>query len=275
MKRESKDYEELIYDYLTNPGRYDHFSFHDELYLKNLDVVFNTLLDEANPSTPTECAAYLFGKSCEVAILTKCRPGFKRIYVAPEEVTTSINLNLPAHLEDIVIDMLDGCENAVEKFISEENPDVKQLLLDVQHIAEKICKDDYIADEEAASLSNNDVAFPTEAYVFANNAVLKELQGSGYKVLGVSENRTNAVSCILESPTGEKMFVLEQVTVSPRTAKFLPFYKEACKKAADKENAKAYMLGIMLESENEAEKNAGVITKGGKTIIRRTDFLPI
>ena len=275
MIRNSKEYEEIILKYLNNPGKYDHFSFNDSLYNSNLDVVFKTLFNEKNPSTPTECAAYLFGKACEVAILTKARPEFKRIWVSADEVTTNIILNLPTHLEDIVLEMLDGCENAVEEYLKNEGVDVKDVLLNVQYIAEKICNDDRIADEEFENHSNKDVAFPSEAYVFANNAVLKQLADDGYKILGVTDNPNSPVSSVLVNPEGVKMVVLECVTVAPKTAKFQGYLKDAVKRVAEKDDAKPFMLGIMLEAEEEDLKNKGIILKSGKTIVRRTDFIPI
>lgn len=271
--RKSNEYEKMIYDLLLNPGRYDHFSFHDTLYSGNRDVVFSTLLNEENPASPAECAAYLYGKACEALILYKTRNNFKRIWISPEEVTNSIVLNLPTHFEEIVIEMMDGCENACEKFLSEKEQDVKTLLLNIQYIAEKICNDDKVYNETVEGYSNNDIVYPSEAYVFANNAILKQLIDMGYKVNGVSDNPNSPVSCVLESPEGEKMVVLENVTIYPKTAKFYGYLKDALKKVAEKEDAKPYLLGIMLEPEDDKQKELGIVVKNGKNLIKRTDFM--
>lgn len=271
----SNEYKELILSYLNNPGRYDHFSFHDGLYVKNRDLIFGTMLDEKNPSTPAECASYLYGKAAEAVILSKVRKEIKRIWLTVEEVTSKITFNLPKCLEDYLIEMLDGCENAIEEFISEENPDIKNILLDIQYIAERIITDEKYYDESFNGHSISEIAFPSELYIFANNVVLKELTKEGYKVNGISDNLNSPVSCILTSPEGEKMVVLEQVTVAPEVAKFPSYLKAACKKAAIKEDCDAYLLGVQIEPQEEDIKNSGIALKQGKQVVKRTNFIKV
>lgn len=268
-------FNEKILELLRNPGRYDHVSFFDESYRNNRDVVFPTMLNEENPSSPAECCSYLLGKAMEMRITQKVRPQFQRVWLAPEEVTSNIVLNLPKHLEDIVLEAMAGCEEAVEEFIAEKNPDVKELMMNCQYIAEHLVNEMSLYSVKFKDYSNNDIAFPSELYVFTNNVILKQLTEQGYKINGVTNNMNSPVSCVLTSPEGEKMIVLENITVAPKTAKFQGYLKDAASKVAEKENGKAYMLGIMLEPQDEGLVNTGIVLKNGQTAVKRTDFLPI
>ena len=170
---------------------------------------------------------------------------------------------------------LDGCESAVAKYISEKDPDVKNVLLDIQFIAEEIVKKHRLFDVKLEGYKNSEIAFPSELYAYANNIGLKALvDNEGYKVLGATDNFNSAISCVLESPKGEKMAVLEQVTISPRTAKFANYLIEDLVRYANKEKLTPYCLCVMLEPEDEEDRKNSIVVKGKKVSLKMTSFIP-
>ncbi len=269
------NYEEEIYYYLTNPGKISRVSFMDDTYQKNVDLIFNALFDEKYPTTSQEAVAYLCGKACEMNILKVLRPEFKRIWLSQRQVTEGIVFNLPFHIEDAVLEVMDGCESAVAKYISEKDPDVKNVLLDIQYIAEELVKKHRLFEVKVEGYKNSEIAFPSELYAYANNIGLKALiENEGYKLLGATDNFNSAISCVLENSQGEKMAVLEQVTIAPRTAKFARYLIDDLVKYADKEKLKPYCLGIMLEPEDEEDRKNSIIVKGKKVALKMTSFIP-
>ncbi len=275
QNNEFENYEEEIYYYLTNPGKISRVSFMEDTYNKNVDLIFTALFDEKYPTTSQETVAYLCGKACEMNILKVLRPEFKRIWLSQRQVTEGIVFNLPLHIEDKVLEVMDGCESAVAKYISEKDPDVKNVLLDIQFIAEEIVKKHRLFDVKLEGYKNSEIAFPSELYAYANNIGLKALvDNEGYKVLGATDNFNSAISCVLESPKGEKMAVLEQVTISPRTAKFANYLIEDLVRYANKEKLTPYCLGVMLEPEDEEDRKNSIVVKGKKVSLKMTSFIP-
>ncbi len=269
-------YKEEILFYLDNPGKISRVSFFDDTYKKNVDLIFSTIFDEKAPADSAEACAYLFGKACEMNILKVVRPDNRRIWLSKKEVLEGIVFDLPHHLEDAVLEAMDGCEDACSEYIKNNvEVDVKDLLLDIEYIAEAIVVKHRLFNIEVEGFNNSMVAFPQELYIYANNIGLKALEQRGYKILGTAETFTSPVSAILESPLGEKMAVYEHVTISPNTAKFANYKIEELKKYAEKEKLVPYCLGIMVEAEDEASKKAGVIVKGQKAAIKMTSFIDL
>ncbi len=267
-------YKEEILFYLENPGKVSRVSFFDDTYKKNVDLIFSTIFDEEAPADSSEACAYLFGKACEMNILKVVRPDNRRIWLSKKEVLEGIVFDLPYHLEDAVLEAMDGCEDACAEFIKNNvDSDVKDLLLDIEYIAEAIIVKHRLFNVEVEGFNNSEVAFPQELYIYANNVGLKALEQQGYKVLGTSESFTSPVSVILENPQGEKMAVYEQVTISPKTAKFSNYKIEELKKYAIKEKITPYCLGIMVEAEDADSSKAGVVVKGKKATIKMTSFI--
>lgn len=274
MEKNELNYKDEILFYLNNPGKYDHVSFVEETYKGNVSAMFPAIFDENNPASPAETAAYLCGKACELNILKVCRPEFKSIFLSRKEIITGITFNLPTHLEDVVLEIMDGCDDAVNEFIEKSNPDIKQVLLDIQFIAEHIVKIHKLYDVELEGFRNSEIVFPSELYIYANNIALKALEKQGYKVLGTTDNFNAPVNVVLDKPNHERIAVLEMVTIAPKTAKFSEAKVIDLRAYAEKERINPCCLGIMVESEDPKEKEAKVVIKGHKAQIKLTDFIP-
>ncbi len=274
QNNELKNYKDEIRFFLDNPGKYDHVSFTEETYKSNVEAMFPTIFDENNPADPSETAAYLCGKACEINILKVVRPEFKSVFLSRKEVITGITFNLPHHLEDIALEIMDSCEDAVSEFIADKNPDIKQVLLDIQFIAEHMVKIHKLYDIEPEGYKNSEIAFPSELYIYANNIALKALADKGYKILGTSDNFNAPVSVVLDKPDHERIAVLEQVTIAPKTAKFTQAKVIDLKAYAEKERINPYCLGIMVEPEDENDRSKGIVVKGKRAQIKLTDFIP-
>ena len=271
---EFNNYEEEISYYLENQFKYSHVSFTEDVYKENVEKLFGSIFDEQNPATPEEVCAYLCGKSCEINILKILRPEVRNVFVSSHEITSGITFNLPAHLENVVLEIMDACENSCQKYIEEKNPDVKSVLLEIQFIAEHMVKTHKIYDIEQPGYKNSEIAFPSEVYVYANNIGLKALQSKGFKILGTTDNFNSPVNAVLDKPDHERIAVFEQVTVYPKTAKFVKYKVDDLKQYAEKERINPYCLGIMVEPEDEKDREAGVIVKGKRAQIKMTEFIP-
>ena len=217
--------------------------------------------------------SYLLGKTCEMIILHALRPEFGRVWIAPEEIEESIVFNLPEHLLLAVLDMVDGCENAFDKYMKEkENIDLKQEMLDIQYIAEMLCDKHKLYDIQVEGYNNKQIAFPSELYTYANNVLLQEFQKDGYKVEAYANNFNSPCSFILEKDN-EKMFVLENITIQPKKGKFQEYLRKQLYELSFKEHGTPYVLGVMLQSNDTKAAALGVVPKSGSCSIRRTDFI--
>lgn len=269
-----KEFEEDFKFYLENPNKINRISFLETTFKKNIELLLPQLEDTEDFIEVYEVLAYLCGKAAEMAILEVCRPDFVRIWVSKNELKGNIVMNLPMHLSSLVIEMMSGCENAVEKFILNNKYDLNKLALDVSFISEMIVRKYKLYDMHVEGYSNKEIAFPSEIYNYANSIVLKELEMSGYKVLGYEPNFNSPVNMVLEKD-GIKYVVLENITVDPIKGKFLPYLRNACISVARKDNAEPCCLGVMISSKNEDAKSKGVVPLKGECRIRRTELFKI
>ena len=129
-----------------------------------------------------------------------------------------------------------------------------------------------IYDIQIEGYSNKEIAFPSEVYNFANSIALKELELSGYKILGYEPNFNSPLNMVLERD-GEKLLVLECVTVEPLRARFIPYLRNVLVDIARKDNSIPCCLGVMVSSKNEDARRKGVVTLKGENNVRRTEII--
>ncbi len=267
-----KEFEEEFYFYLTNKNKINKVSFFETTFNKNINLVMPEIGDTDDFVQVFEAASYLCAKTAEMAILEVVRPTFNRVWVSSLELKGELQTNLPEHLNSIVIEMMNGCETAVEKYLSSNSEDTKQLLLEISYITEMLVKKYKIYDMHVEGYLNSEIAFPSEVYNYANSIVLKELEMSGYKVLGYEPNFNSPVNMVLEY-NNEKLAILECVTVDPIKARFLPYLRNSLKELAKKDNAVACVLSVMVSSKNEDARSKGVLPLRGENSVRRTEII--
>ncbi len=271
---ESKTYEDEIYYYLTNRTKLNKVSFYEQTYRANVEHFVPFIAKSTDPHFTTETIAYLLGKSCEMAILNVLRPEYKRVWVNPDEITSHISTNLPSHLHDAVLEMMDGCENAVDKYLEENSSaDIKAIMLDIQFMAETIANKHKLFDIQVEGYTNKDLIFPFEAYTFVNNVVLKEFEEQGYKVEAYADNNVAPINVVL-SKDDKRYAILESITIEPKQARFEGYLRDQLIELSPKENADPYVMGVMICTDDPNLKGKDFIVKNGRYMLKRTDLIP-
>lgn len=273
MELTNKLFEDDIYYYLTNKAKINRISFLEPAFKENVKSILPAI-EENEEEFKNEACAYIMGKAAEMAILEVCRPDFSRVWVTPEEIHGDIVMNLPEHLVSIVVTMMDGCENALETYLNENEDDIKELMIELSFVAEMLVKKYKIFDYQIEGFSNKDIAFPSEVYNFANSIVLKELELTGYKVVGYEPNFNSPVNIVLERD-GETYTVLESVTVDPIRARFVPYLRKITATVAKNTNSIPCCLGVMVSSKNDRAREMGVVTLADENNVRRTELIKL
>lgn len=268
-----KDYEKEILFLLNNPWKINKVSFFEKSYFVNAKKFYEVAKEKNDNEFTVECTAYLLGKSCEITILERIRPELKRIWISLEDVSEHIVTNLPCHLHDEVLEVMSGCENAVEQVLN-SNTNVEELFMNIQFIGEYLTNKYKLYDVTVEGYSNKEIAIPSELYTFANNVLIKELVKEGYVVDIVSESNMAAVSLVL-SKGNIKMAVLESVVVDSKEPRFSESQKKKLLKYALEKMYIPYIVAVGLSSNNEDAKNKNVVPLNGPTVVKRSDFIRI
>ncbi len=272
-KMSFKEYETEILYLLENPGKINRVSFFEQNYMQNVNNIYPFIEKNDDKEYLIEVCAYLLGKACETNIINVIRPDLKRIWISIDDVLEHIQMNLPIHLYDEVLEIMSGCENALESF-NLDNINIKDLLLKVQFIGEMIVNKYKIYNITVDGYTNSQIAIPSELYTFANNILIKELINEGYSVDAVSESHTAAVSMVL-SKGNIKMAVLESVVIEPDKPRFNESQKNKLRKYAEEKMCIPYILAIGLSSNKEDAKEKMVVPTNGQTVVKRSDFIRI
>lgn len=268
------NYTDEIYELLTNPYKINKVSFFDITFKNNMDYVFNYIMKNNVSDIEVEACSFLLGKSCEMVILHALKPGVERVWLAPEQMEETFVTNLPEHIHVALLDMMDGCEKALETYISKHDFDLKKTMLEIQYIAEMLTDKHKLYDVRVEGFGNREICFPSELFTLANNYVLKGLEKEGYKIEALTNNFNSACSLILNKDN-ERMFVYECITIAPNKAKYQEYIRRQLKQMAQKEGCNAYVVGIMVEPADPKALEQGVIPYQGSMSIRRTEFIKI
>ncbi len=267
------NYEKEILELLLNPAKINRLSRYEKTFEYNVAPFVREVM--TNDKTYfIETAAYLLGKAVEIAILEKIRPEITRVWLSYDEISEYIVTNLPDHLHELVLEMMDGCENAVEAFMLNETYDVAKLLMDVQFIGESLTKKYKLYDVLVPGFTNKEIATPQEIYSFASNFIMTHFGNLGYKCIDFNPNMNGVVSYVLEKD-GQTFYVLTNVQVDPKEAKFQRYKMHAIKKAAEENNAKPLLLGVQIKSKDERVSSANVAVNRGEYFIRTTEMIEI
>lgn len=271
---ENINYKDEIYELLTHSYKINKVSYFDIAFKSNADYVFNYIMKNNISEIEVEACSFLLGKACEMIILHALKPQIERVWLAPEQMEETFVTNLPEHLHVAVLDMMDGCERAVEEYIKDHDFDLKKEMLDIQYIAEMLTDKYKLYDIRVGNFGNRQICFPSELFILVNNYVLKEFEKEGYKVEMLSNNFNAACSCIL-TKDNEKMMVLEGITIAPKKARYQEYLRKELLRLAKQDDAVAYVVGIMVESADEAAREAGVIPYNGSLSVKRTKFIKV
>lgn len=271
---ENLNYDEEIYNLLINPYKINKVSYFDITFKNNSDYVFNYIMKNNVSEIEVEACSFLLGKACEMVILHALKPNVERVWLAPEQMEETFVTNLPEHLHVAVLDVMDGCEKALERYMMNHEFDLKKTMIDIQYIAEMITDKHKIYDVRVERFGNREICFPSELFTLVNNYVLKEFEKEGYKIEALTNNFNSACSVVL-SKDNERMMVYEGITVSPNKARYQEYIRKELKLLAQKEGCKAYVVGIMVESADPKAKELSIIPYRGSMSVRRTQFIEI
>lgn len=265
------NYENEILNLLLNPAKINRFSNYDKTFEYNVPPFLAEIMKREDVGYVIETAAYLLGKTLEIVILEKLRPEIKRIWLSPSEVSEYIVTNLPNHLHEKVLEMMDACENAVSTFVEKDDYDTGKLLLDIQYIAETMCRKYKLYDFTVQGFTNAEIANPQEIYELVCPILGNYFKENGFNIEFIYPNMNEEISFVMNRDK-ERLFILANYQVFPQNPKFQSYKCYALKEAADKNNAKPYIIGVQVESSNPKAKEAGVVTLNCKVVVKPTEL---
>jgi len=190
-----------------------------QLYENNLQS-FEAFYQKLEPAKrfewAVEASSYLFGKALEIGIIGKIRPQDKAIWLVPSEVEEGITFDLPKHLEDVVIDLMDPFESAVDElFQNNFNINIHNFWIICQAYGFKYADQNKLWEKTVGGVTNDKVLTNNELYQFGIHAYKQEMEKHGFTFEKASPNLVEPGNVLL-SKDGKKYLVCLSVTILPR-----------------------------------------------------------
>lgn len=258
--------EEFI-DALNHPEKLELTKTQYDIYLNNIQgfmKYYNSVPVEKKLQWVASCASYLFGKTCEIAILTEIRPEDKQVWLVPEEVEEGITFDLPKHLENEVIDLMDPYEAAVEEYIQNNlNLELSHLFTFSEAYGFKYALENKLSSKIVGGIENTKVLSNNELYRFGMNAFKSEIEKHGFTVKSMSPNLIDVANALLEKD-GNKYLVATSVTILPREGYIADWRANKLKIEAERINAIPCATLIGLIPSNELLASEGIAVKEGE-----------
>ncbi len=256
------DYTSEILDYLNNQSKINKMSKFGQAFETNTRNFFDKVIKGDNDFL-VECCAYLFGKALEIVISNKIYNN-KKVPMLFGEIGGGIQINLPIHLQENIISLMDSCEKAVEKYMANGNNfDYGVMMTNIQYIAEQICNKHKIYDYMVGNYANANLLTPQMLYAFISNKIMPLLREQGFLLAQFVPNYFDPVNYVLKK--GDDLyFVNVSIELHPRQPRFLGFKKEALAKAAAEHNGIPSILAVSVRPTDEVAQMFGVADKNTK-----------
>ena len=223
-----------------------------------------------------EASAYALGKGMERAILSQIRePNQVRYWVVPLEIREGIKFNLPEHLETLIFDYMDACENAVEDYISENlNVDIKTLFTQIQNIGDLLAKEDKLHEITTAGLPNQKVCTRDEIHNFCIYGAEKALEQLGYKVVQKYLGSANPVNLIVQKDN-ETVQVCVMSAILPKVGQVEGYRLHQLEQVARDRRNKVALMGVSILPVDELYASMGLIITEGQYQFKVSPLTPL
>lgn len=209
-------------------------------------------------------SAYLFGKGLEIEILKNIRPEEKSIWIVPAEVEEGITFDLPKHLEDDVIDLMDPFESACEEIIKNNyNLNIHNFWMLCQIYGSIYAEENKVWEHTVGGVSNDKVLTNNELYRFGLQAFKNEIETHGFKFIQASPNCVEPSNVLLEK-NGVKYLVCLSTTILPKEGYIAKWRLEKVKVDAGRQDAIPCGTHIGLIPSNELLASEGIAIKEGE-----------
>ncbi len=209
-------------------------------------------------------SAYLFGKGLEIEILKNIRPEEKSIWLVPAEVDEGITFDLPKHLENDVIDLMDPFENAAEEMIKNNyNLNIHNFWMMCQIYGSIYAEQNKIWEHTVGGVSNDKVLTNNELYRFGIHAFRGEMEAQGYKFVEASPTCVEPGNILFEK-NGVKYLVCVSTTILPKEGFIAKWRLDRVKVKAGEMDAIPCGTHIGLISSNELLASEGIAIKEGE-----------
>lgn len=209
-------------------------------------------------------SSYLFGKGLEIEILKHIRPEEKSIWMVPAEVNEGITFDLPKHLEDLVIDLMDPFESAVEDIIKNNyNLNIHNFWILCQVYGSIYADEFKLWEHTVGGVTNDKVLTNNELYRFSLQAFKNEMEKLGFTFVQASPNLVEPANVLLEK-NGTKYLVCLSTTILPKEGYIAEWRLNKIKLDAAKMDAIPCGTHIGLISSNELLSSQGIAIKEGE-----------
>jgi len=211
-----------------------------------------------------EASSYLFGKAMEITVLGNIRPEEKAVWIVPQEVEEGITFDLPKHIEDRVIDLMDPFESAVEEYVKTNyDVDFTKLWVFSEHLGVIYALQNKLSDVVVGGITNDKVLTNNELYRFGMNAFSQEIQKYGFSVKSISGNLVDFANAILEKD-GKNYLVAASVTILPKEGYIADWRINKLKEEAKRLSVIPATTHIGLIPSDELYASMGIAIKEGQ-----------
>lgn len=259
---------EEFLDLLFNPSKIRGMS-NDQLEVYNKVIpsfseYFRNVKPENRMQWAIEAASYLFGKALEIGVLGKIRPDEKSVWIVPQEVEEGITFDLPKHIEDRVIDLMDPYEAAVEEYVKTiYDVDLNKLWIFSEHLGIIYAIENKLDEITVGGTTNENILTNNELYRFGMNAFSQEIQKYGFKVKSISGNLVDFSNAILEK-NGKNYLVATSVTILPKEGYIADWRLNKLKEEAKRLAVIPAVTHIGLIPTNDLYASMGIAIKEGQ-----------
>jgi hypothetical protein len=238
-----------------------------QLYERNVasfELFYKNVQPEKRFEWAVSASSYLFGKALEINILSNIRPEDKSVWLVPNEVEEGITFDLPKHLENDVIDLMDPFESAVEEYINANlNLELSHLFTFAEAFGFKYALDNKLSSHTVGGVENIKVLTNNELYRFGMNAFKNEIEKHGFKVTSMSGNLIDYANALLEKD-GNKYLVSTATSILPREGYIASWREKKLRAEAEHIGAIPCVTTIGLIPSNELLASEGIATKEGE-----------
>lgn len=260
------DIKEQILDLLNHPEKLEGIDGVNKDNHKISEILTDTyrhISSEQKIQFLQESGAYALGKAMERQILSEIRPGQVKVWLVLLEIHEGVKFNLPAHLEDLIYDYMDACENAVEEY-AQGNLDFNELIIynRLQNIGTYLAKTHELSKNTVGGLTNDKVMTRDELHNFCMQGATKALEQRGYKIENVYYGSANPVSCIA-TKDGVTYNIAVVTAILPKTGELSGWRLLEFEKIKNDDTHKKAMLGVSIIPTNDLYASMGIAVKEG------------
>lgn len=238
--------------------------------------IFKTIPPQGRMEYVREASAYALGKAMERTVLADIRPGTKlHMWIIPMEMQEGIKFNLPPHLEEVLYDYMDACENAVEDYIALNlNLNIADLFNQVQNIGVMLAVEDKVSSRTVAGVSNEKVCTRDELHNFCIVGAEKALENLGYKVVQKILGSPAPVNLIAEKD-GKKANVCVLSAVLPNTGELAGYRLHQLERVPQNDEMQTYVMGVSIAPVDELYASMGIILREGEYQFKVSPLNPL